>query len=347
MSSDILDWFSEPETGGWSRDSVESPMDQKYIYWSSLETYWNCPRKFLWGYGWGDIDLGRGPGRSKEKPVRDSRHDAVMGLVIGYAVERLYNDELWREPAKLSSAIEEIVRREFTLAISENYIDWYKAPPKEEMLKVCLEGARGYLQTMKTNKLLGPYARSEVDITAWIDKYTPIGGRPDVIIRRDDTGITIIDGKNAKTPGKYTDPNQLKWYALCFYLFYGELPNQLAFCYFRYPEGKPPADHDPATPWTGLVSVPFVKDDLKILATKAKESYRDMGKGHFDPTPSPSVCKHCSYESVCDARIAQKAANTRGGVKAPKEDLSGGSPGIVELSLVSEDSLTKKRRAKV
>lgn len=323
---------------------MEDMGSQFWLYWSNIEAYEACPRKFLWSRGYGNIDLGRGPGRSKEKPVRSSRHDAMMGLVIGTAIERLYNDELWREPKALVSKLTEIVQREFKFALNDNYIDWGRSPPKDQLLETCMNGVMGFLRTMKVNRLLGPYAKSEVDITTWVDKYTPIGGRPDVIIRRDDTGLMIVDGKNSKNPGLYTDPDQLRWYALCFYLAYNTVPDRLAFCYFRYPEGSPPPDHDPNVPWKGLVEVPLEKDDLKTLAVRAKETYRAMGKELFDPTPSPKTCKFCDYESVCDARQEQKAGNRRGPKKTEEDDLLGGSSGFVEIGFVDEDKLTRKKK---
>lgn len=273
---------------------------QFHLYWSNIEAYEACPRSFLWGHGWGSIDLGRGPGRSKAKPAQDSKHHAVMGIVLARAIEHLYNDELWREPATLVQKLTDLVTREFTFAVNESYIDWNESPPKHEMLDVCLKGALGYLKTMKANKLLGPYAKSEVDLTAWVDQYTPVAGRPDVIVRREDTGVTIIDGKNSLSPGKYTNPDQLRWYALCFYLAYNVMPSRLAFAYFRYPEGTPPKDHPEGTPWTGLVEVSLTRDDLKTLGVRAKETHRAMQKELFDPVPSPKNCRFCDYKTVCD-----------------------------------------------
>jgi len=262
-----------------------------------------------------------------------------MGLVIGSAIEHLYNDELYKTPTTLVKELETRVRREFQLALGENFIDWGRSPPKEELLQTCLDGALGFLKTMKTNKLLGPYAKAELDITTFLDKYTPIGGRPDIIIRRDDTGVGIYDGKNAKTPGRYTNPDQLKWYALCFYLAYQVLPSKLAFVYFRYPEGTPPKDHDLTKPWTGLVEVPVTKDDLKELAVRIKKTYRAIENEQFDPTPSPTGCKYCPYETVCDARIAQKAANSRHKKSLPvvgsTEEMLETAMGIVEFGFQS------------
>jgi hypothetical protein len=308
-------------------------VSQRYLYWSSLEQYELCPRSFLWGHGYGTIDLGRGPGRSKAKPVQDSKHHAVMGIVLARAIEHLYNDELWREPETLVQKLTDLVTREFTFALNEHYINWDEAPPKSEMLDVCLKGVTGYLKTMKANKLLGPYAKSEVDLTAWVDQYTPVGGRPDVIVRRDDTGITILDGKNSLTPGKYTNPDQLRWYALCFYLAYNTLPNRLAFVYFRYPEGTPPKDHPEGAPWTGLVEVPFTREDLKTIGVRAKETHRAMSKELFDPSPSAKACRFCDYKTVCDSahQPTPRKPKSLPVVEGTVEHTISNSDGIVEF----------------
>lgn len=273
---------------------------QSYLYWSSVEKYETCPRSYLWGHGHGQIDLGRGPGRSKAKPPQ-SRHHAVMGIVLARAVEHLYNDEMWRDPENLSARLTDMVRKEFTMALTDNYIDWSESPSKQDLLKICQDGMQGFLRTMKANRLLGPYAKSEVDLIGWVDQYTPVGGRPDIIIRRDDTGIGIYDGKNSMSPGKHTDPDQLRWYALVFYLAYNVMPNRLGFLYFRYPEGSPPKNHPEGTPWTGVVEVPFTRDDLKGLGVRAKNTFRAITKELFDPSPSAKACQYCDYRTVCDA----------------------------------------------
>jgi len=310
---------------------VSSVAKQQYIYWSLIEAYGDCPRRALWHYGFGTIDLGRGPGRGKAKVDRDSEHHAAMGKVLSRAIEHLYNNEMWREPATLAEKLTDDVMREFAFALSENTIDWSVAPSKQDMLKVCINGALGYLKTMKANKLLGPYARSEVDLTAWVDQYTPVAGKPDVIIRREDTGVTIIDGKNSLTPGKYTNPDQLRWYALCFYLAYNILPSRLAFAYFRYPFGTPPKGHPEGQPWTGLVDVPCTREDLKGLAVRAKTTFRAMQKEQFDPRPSPDACRFCDFRTVCD--VAHKPVPRGDRKSLPLVD------GSVEQAIQSADGI--------
>lgn len=274
------------------------------LYWSSLETYENCPQKFLWGRGWGTIDLGAGPGKPKPPPAKRSAHDAFMGTVIAAVIERLYNDELWREPKTLVSRLQEITQKEFAFLQSRFYIDWSKAPPKEALLKDCLDAVTNYLRTMKFNKLIGPYAKSEVELVSYVDKYTPVGGRADLIVRRDDTGLMILDGKNSKTKGKYTNPDQLRWYALCFYLCYGEYPKSLGFIYFRYPHGFVPEGSTEAE--SGVDWVPYTKEDLTGIAERAIEVKKGMFKESFPAKPSPANCRFCDYETVCPERQATK-----------------------------------------
>lgn len=282
------------------------------LYWTNLARYENCPRQFLWYKGWGTIDVGGGPGRRKPQPVQSSRHHAIMGIVIQGAIEDMYNDELWRHPASLKRELLERTEREFRrqLAKPRNFIDWRQAPTKGEMLNTCREGVVGYLRTMKAHKLLGPYARAEEDLIGYVDKYTPIGGRVDMLIQREDTGIMLLDGKNSKHKGKYTDPDQLRWYALCFHLAFSRMPDRLGFVYYRYPYGTPIPDSDEVE--SGVDWVDFTREDIQGLAQRAVKARKAMHREKFEPTPTPSGCRFCDYETVCDARIAQKAANSRG-----------------------------------
>ena len=286
------------------------------MYWSNLEMYEDCAQKFLWSRGWHDIDLGNGLGRSKTRPVKSSEHHALMGNVIQKVIENMYNQELWRDGANLKNRLKDMLDKEFTLALAKAYIDWGRpdCPPQTELYSICWDGVSGYLKTMKQQKLLGPYARAEVELPALVNKYTPINGRADLIIRRDDVGVLILDGKNAKTKGKYTDPDQLRWYALCFWLAYDQMPNKLGFVYYRYPYGKPILDEEGKE--TGEIEqgvdwVDFTEADLKGIAQRAVDARKGMDFHKFDPKPDPSVCKLCDFETVCDARKATKRTRNR------------------------------------
>lgn len=307
------------------------------LYWSSLRSYEDCPQAFLWGRGWGNIDVGGGSGRPKPPPVEDSRQHAVMGIVLGDFWEALYNDEEWRNPFNLVDRLLDRARKCFDkeLRSPKNFVDWRISPPRDELWSIIESGIRGYLVTMRAQKFLGPYAKSEVELAGYIDPSTPVGGRADLIIQREDTGITILDGKNSKrfkdhkTGGMstHTDPDQLRWYALCFYLLHRKLVDRLGFVYFRYPfgtqrvdaDGRPFEVLDEATGLptgefekeTGVDWVPYTMEDLEGIARRAKDALRGMQREEFPANPVPSKCKYCVFETVCPERQAQKKANSR------------------------------------
>lgn len=260
-----------------------------------------------------------------------------MGTVIQAVVEKLYNEEWYRDPANLTRnlliAVEKLWARLETHPRSKiNYSEARMS--REAMLQVCRDGVEGYVKTMRAHKFLGPYARAEVDLVGWANKWTPVGGRPDVIIRREDTGVTILDGKNSKHRSKHLDPDQLRWYALLFKLFYREMPKRLAFVLYRFPYGAPGVDENGApTTETGVEWIPFTEDDLKGLAQRAIDAKKAMWKEKFDPTPTPEGCKFCDFEKVCPARINQRVANAeKRGPRSPNSiDLIPPGSGFVDL----------------
>jgi hypothetical protein len=60
---------------------------------------------------------------------------------------------------------------------------------------------------------------------------------------------------------------------------------------------------------TGVDWIDFTEDDLKKLAKRAKKARWKMKEEQFDPTPKPSYCKFCDYETVCPARKEQRLQN--------------------------------------
>ena len=318
-------------------------------YWSSLTLYENCPRQFLWSRGWGDIDLGRGPGRGKAVSKQKSEHHILMGEAIQKVIEAMYNDEIWRDPS-LYKRLEALEERVFREMLTKRFIDW-RDVTITELREVVHNGIFGFVKTFKHNKLIGPYARCETDYIGYIDKWNPIGGRFDFLIRRDDVGTMILDGKNGKRDKNgviHIDPDQLRFYALAFWLQHKVLPNKLGFIPYRYPWGwVPPEDEWPVDatgvpikpePETGVMWVDFDMGMLKALAFRAVEARKGMEKGKFDPTPTPTKCKFCDFEDVCPERQAQKAANAakRGDKPSILED---GSAGIVPLGLASASGI--------
>ena len=283
------------------------------LYWSHFKMYEDCPQLFLWTKGWDGVDCGGGEGRPKPNPSEDSKEHAVMGITIQYAVESMYNEELYKDPDNLLETMQKIASDEFLRQESKprNNINWQNSRiTRAEALQTVEEGVHGYLKTMKAHRFLGTYAKAEVNMYGWINKWTSIGGRADTIIRRDDTGITIIDGKNTKWKMKYTDPDQLRWYALLFKLSYNKMPDRLAFVWYRFPTGLVTTDKDGTeVTETGVEWVDFDEGDLQGLAQRVIDVKKAMGKGEFAANPVPSRCRLCDYEPVCPERRSQRAAN--------------------------------------
>lgn len=301
-------------------------MKARTLYWSHLSDFESCPQKALWSYGWDGIDVGGGPGRKKPKPLDKSMHHAIMGIVIQGVLEKFYNNELWKEQGGLLDRLTRMTKEDLStlLADPKFRVDWGVSDSFEEMEQICVSGVLGYLKTMKHHKFLGPYARSEVELFGYVDKYLPIGGRADFIIRREDTGVTILDGKNSKTKMKYVDPDQLRWYALVFALAYNKIPDRLGFVWFRYP-------YEEGTEETGVDWVPVTRRDLKDLAERAHEVRKAQNKELFEARPKAKHCNFCDYESVCEARTQQRQANSKKRKKGTSLPVLDASEGLVEF----------------
>ena len=307
------------------------------LYWSHLSDYEKCPQKYLWSYGWGDLDLGRGPGKGKPKPKDKSMHHAVMGIVIQGVLEDFYNDCLWKHQSGLQDRLVRMTKERLssTLANPRFHVDWHAAGSYEELEEVCVSGVLGYLKTMKHHKFLGPYAKSEVELLGYVNKMLPLGGRADFIIRREDSGITMLDGKNSKTKMKYTDPDQLRWYALTFALSFNKLPDRLGFVWFRYP-------YEEDTEETGVDWVDFTRRDLKQLVDRAQQVRKGQRKEKFDPTPKAKHCNFCDFETICSPRIEQKKANSAKRAKKLGLPVIDGSEGAVEFGFGGIQSIASK-----
>jgi hypothetical protein len=302
----------------------EEPMgpDSK-ISWSSFSRFEGCGQSFLWRYGWEGVDFGYGPGGKMPRKA-ESRHNAVPGLVVQAVLERLYNDELYQDPARLRLKLDALAEREWSRIERKNPIDYSESrKSRGEMLVECRKAIQGYLNTMKHHRLLGPYAQAEVMLTGWINKWVQIWGYADMIIRRDDTGVTILDGKFTKYRDKM-DPDQLRFYALLFLLSYNVMPDRIGFVWYRFP-------YDPESEEEGVEWVPFEKEDLQGLALRVTQARDKMRFRKFEAKPTPEGCKYCEFLDRCPERQAQILDNSKGREKKVVEELQGG--GFSDFSL--------------
>lgn len=296
------------------------------LSWSAIKQIEACPQQFLWSRGWPGIDLGNGMGKAKTKPKESSEHSQFMGDVIQGVLEVFYNESLWKDPSTLTSKLDALIDTMYDKYLSRHKIDWAESPSQFEMLTVIRDGVFGFLQTFKAHKLVGPYAKSEVGLYPML-RDIPLGGRLDFVLVLPDKSILILDGKNGKRykdkkTGELTktfdDPDQLRWYALLYYLVYGVYPTKLGFIRFRFPYGWRPPESEwpldvfgrptPPEPETGIEWVSFTEADMVRLIQKAEITYAKLMARQFDPTPSSETCKRCDFESVCEVRIAMKKA---------------------------------------
>jgi len=283
----------------------------KRLYWSNVKMMKECPQRFLWTKGHKDHDLGQGLGKPKPLPpeeMRSSEHHLLMGTVLSKVVEYVYNHEYWRQPETLLQKAEEIARTEF-LEEEKRYYCLWTYMTRDEAIQTCAEGAKNFIRIMKDNRLLGPWNKSELRMTPTLNNYVSVCGIADLVFRDKQGRIHILDGKNASTPGKYEDPDQLRWYALAFSLQYGKIPDRLGFFYFRYPKGKTPEGFDEES-WTGMQEVSLTKEDMTRLSKDAIEVSKMIHFGKFEAIPKPKHCNMCPYNSVCEPRIEQKARNS-------------------------------------
>ena len=279
--------------------------DDFILYWSSFTQYEKCPQQFLWSRGWGQLDVGGGPGKKKPKPIKRSEHFAFAGTVIGAAMEKFYNERLWETSENLKKDLVDLVRLEFQFQQSNFYLNW-DSFDVEDLRRVCTQGILNFISTMENNDLKAPYAQSEVEFIAKLESDILIGGRADLVLGSSSADFSLYDGKNSLKLGT-SDPDQLKWYALLVYLLYGVIPRKLGFIYYRYPFGTllPSGEL-----FSGIQQVACSLDDLKVLGYRAKKVIQGLRSGAFTANPKPKHCKNCIYESVCPEKQEQKAVNS-------------------------------------
>lgn len=305
----------------WKPNGPDRPL-----YWSPLSVYLECHQRYLWQYGWVDIDCGGGMGKPRTKPLLESQYYSAMGDIIQGVLEQMYNEKWWLDPATFMDKIVKDLGERFNQMLDKVYIDWTQAPlsktngsytsPRDEMYNTCYSSVMGFLKTMKANRLIGSYCRCEVPLEATYGGIK-MAGRADFLIVRKDTGVHFYDGKNSLTKGKYTDPDQLRWYAALYYLQTGVVANTLGFIYYRYPAGEFLED---GTLSTGIDPVTLDHQDINRLLDTAVEARAQMIAHNFQANPVPKNCQLCPFESTCSERQEQRELNSRKRFK-PKESI--------------------------
>ncbi len=294
------------------------------VYWSNLKIFRECPKKYLWSKGHPEIDVGAGLGKPFPLPEerKDSEHHKLMGSVLSRVVEEIYNRQLWKKKSTLLQESLNIASVTFHELEPSHYCDWGLIP-RQDALDTVLQGTKNFIDIMWENELVGELCESEWKFSHKANTSAgEIGfcGYADLIIRKDGDEATgkpeelfILDGKNAGTPGKYEDPDQLIWYALCMRLQYGQVPTKLGFFYFRFSTDTAPPNWDASKDgeWTGVHYVKWDANvDLQRMVDEAINTKKAIMNKAFDATPSPKTCELCPFEYTCAERQEQKKANS-------------------------------------
>ena len=178
------------------------------------------------------------------------------------------------------------------------------------------------LTGIKEHKLLGPYARSEVNLDVQLKSGLILVGKADLVLEQTDKTLCLIDGKASKHREKNVDINQLIWYALLYFLRYKRVPDRLAFFYFRFA-----ADKEQSMDWLPL-SQESLFQHMQALKADILESYDAIQAESFGATPSPTNCRYCPWEKICQDRIDQKAGNRKPKPPVVKNAASAGVVGF-------------------
>lgn len=260
------------------------------LSYSSFARYEECPQKYLYSKGWEGFDLGAGDGNPKPITEKRTEVDAFLGTVIQNVMELFYNDELWRKES-LGHLLENETRKSFKKSQQRFYIEWDRVD-KEQLEQDCINAVLNAIVTIKKNKLLGSYAKSEVALELKEEGFH-IHGIVDFIIDTKEHGLIILDGKNSKRKGKYTSVDQLYWYAILVHRATSRLPDKISFLYWRFPykEGED----------TGVSWIPFSMEKMKEVEERAKKVYSSIMAMQFQATPSDKACFFCPYKKDCDA----------------------------------------------
>lgn len=264
-------------------------MAQYWLSWSGFDTYRKCPKK----YRLTRVD-------KEDPPEPDSKHNAVVGSVVQKVYEDFYNDELWRMGPNTSKELLARVDKHFDDFMGEEYVNFQHPKCKftqTDALNTCRELIPGVLNGIKREKLIGPYAKSEVVLRTQFQSSYFLYGRVDFIIRKPDGEVLVIDGKASKHRDKYVDEDQLLFYAIAFRLKYGTLPDRMGFYYYRYAD-----DPEQAFDW---YEPDLVK--LRDLRSELLTAFTNIQKRRFQATPKYEHCQWCPWEPVCTERQKEKA----------------------------------------
>jgi len=271
-----------------------------YISYSADKVFADCPRSYYHKY----VD-------KTPLPKPDNRVHMLYGDVVGKIFEAFYRDQLWRgDPlANLLALVEPTLKGVVLDEVRKGGILDWKEPGLKAGTRSLVEIEHEIRETIpwglkgiKHHRLLGNGAQAEMVLDTDVEGHR-IGGRADFVMRRIEPhgDLVIVDGKGSRWRDKYTNHRQLRWYAMLYWLKFGEVPARLGFLFWRF---KPEECMDWSTVTvseleslktavlTTIGVIEASKQQLVQLGPKAKPGAVFLAKPGSD-------CKLCGYLSLC------------------------------------------------
>jgi hypothetical protein len=261
-----------------------------YLSYSGRQSYLLCPKKYEFRY-------------IKRIKTKSNPKDTMFGLVIGKLFEWFYNKKLWSYPTKtflslIEPAIDEISTQEgFNIRQTD---------PKfvSDLIIDLNTYVVSTLQIIKNHHLLTLNSKSEINLTT--NYYSPkydmtirLGGRADFIHYKDGESW-ILDGKGSKHRERYSDSEQLIWYAVQHYILFHTAPTRLGFLFYRFPD-------DPIK-W-----IEYDSDSIRKSIDVTFDVIKKVNLKMFSASPS-TECRLCEYKLKCEEGtkfLASKKVETR------------------------------------
>jgi hypothetical protein len=285
-----------------------------YLSYSGFKKYDQCPYAYWHSY------IGKTP------PARpDDRLGSIFGSAIGVLFEEFYTQRWWKKRSncqpfmlgQVERVVDDLLKKETSpgkwgspggVLLWKGYGDGRNPKAlysnRDELVTDVKEAVVRGLRIVKHYRLLGPRTEAEKILDLEVEG-NKIGGRADFIIRRTAPhgDLLLLDGKGSRHRGRYVDPKQLHWYAMLYRRHFNEIPDKLAFLYWKF---DPPDSID----W-----VEFSEADLDMLLDEVLTAFKHIGqarsqlpkadpltvqgvaRGLFRPKPNPDNCRFCAYAS--------------------------------------------------
>ena len=249
----------------------------QYLSYSGRKSYITCPKQYEYRYILKDRTRGDPKG-------------SLFGSTIGKIFEWFYSKQAWAADDPLQITLSFI---EPALELIFDKEQWNSNSDPAFVTKL-RHDLREFIPTtidiIRSQHLLTAVSRVEVDLTvpyhSEIHGFTlKLGGRAD-FIHTTKNGVWIIDGKGSSHREKFTDSEQVIWYATQHFLKYHITPVRLGFLYYKFPK-------DP---------IQWVAYDAQTIRNSLNQTFEIAKKiqlKQFPSAPTPE-CHRCNYRTKCD-----------------------------------------------